>query len=98
MERFFQIAAVILGGITAYFLWTNNNDGAFVAAIFGAVSFFLSIRTQVKGRLNERERERLALEEEEEEELRRLEEAEEDEMDFETDEEDLFVRETRERR
>lgn len=94
MERFFQIAAVILGGIAAYFLWTNNNDGAFVAAVLGAVSFFLSIRTQVKRRLNERERERLALEEEE---VRQLEEAE-DEADFEIDKEELFVRETRERR
>ena len=92
MERFFQILAVILGGIAAYFLWTKNNDGAFVAAVLGAVSFFLSIRTQVKGRLSERERERLALEEEE---LRRLEEAEED-ADFEIEREKLFTRETRE--
>jgi hypothetical protein len=91
MERFFQISAVILGGIAAYFLWTKNNDGAFLAAALGAVSFFLSMRVQIKGRLNESERERLALEEEE---LRRLEEAEEN-ADFEIEREKLFTRERR---
>lgn len=65
MERFFQILAVILAGVAAYFLWQGNADRAFVAAIFGAVSFFLSVRVQVKGRLNQREAERL------EEEMRR---------------------------
>jgi hypothetical protein len=90
MERIFQISAVILGGVAAYFLWTGYKDGAFVAAVLGAVSFFLSIRVQVKGRLNERERERLALEDEE---LLRLEEAEEsiESMDFETEREDIIT-------
>ncbi len=87
MERIFQISAVILGGIAAYFFWTGYKDGAFVATVLGAVSFFLSIRVQVKGRLSERERERLALEEEE---LLRLEEAEES-MDFKTEREDLIT-------
>ncbi len=95
MERFFQIAAVILVGVAAYFLWIGNADGAFISAALGAVSFFLNIRVQIKGRLDERELERLALEEEEE--LRQLEEAE-DEADFEIDKEELFVRERRERR
>lgn len=54
MERFFQILAVILAGIAAYFLWQRNGDGAFVSAVLGAVAFFLSIRFQVKGRLNQR--------------------------------------------
>jgi hypothetical protein len=63
MERFFQILAVILAGIAAYFLWQGNNDGAYVSAVLGAVSFFLSIRFQVKGRLQQRERERLEEEE-----------------------------------
>lgn len=57
MERFFQIAAVILIGIAAYFLWSGNTDGTFVAAVLGAVAFFLSVRFQVKGRLKERENE-----------------------------------------
>ena len=55
MERIFQILAVILAGIAAYFLWQGNNDGAFVAAVLGSVSFFLSIRFQVKERMKQRE-------------------------------------------
>ncbi len=66
MERFFQITAVILIGIAAFFWWRGNADGLFIAAVFGAVSFFLSVRFQVKGRLKEREAER-----EEKEEMRR---------------------------
>lgn len=57
MERFFQIAAVILIGVAAYFLWQGNKDGTFVAAVLGAVAFFLSIRFQVKGRLKQKESE-----------------------------------------
>lgn len=67
MERFFQILAVILGGVAAYFLWQGNAERAFVAAVFGAVSFFLNVRFQVKGRLDQREAERLRAEEEDEE-------------------------------
>ena len=55
MERFFQITAVILIGIAAYFLWNGNKDGMFVAAVLGAAAFFLSIRFQVKERLKQRE-------------------------------------------
>lgn len=54
MDRVLQIVAVILAGIAAYFLWTGNKDGAFVAAVLGCVSFFLSIRFQVKVRNAER--------------------------------------------
>ncbi len=49
-ERIFQIVAVILAGIAAYFLWTGNKDGGFVATVLGAVAFFLSVRFQVKER------------------------------------------------
>lgn len=49
-ERIFQIVAMILAGIAAYFLWTGNKDGGFVAAVLGAVAFFLSVRFQVKER------------------------------------------------
>lgn len=51
MERLFQILAVILIGVAAFFLWRGNTDGMFVAAVFGAVCFFLSVRFQVKERL-----------------------------------------------
>lgn len=57
MERLFQILAVILAGVAAFFLWKGNKDGTFVAAVFGAVCFFLSVRFQVKDRLKQREAE-----------------------------------------
>lgn len=63
MERLFQILAVILAGVAAYFLWIGNNDWFFLSAVAGSVCFFLSIRFQVKERLKVREAERLAAEE-----------------------------------
>lgn len=56
MERIFQITAVILIGVAAFFLWTGNNDWMFVAAVIGAVCFFLSVRFQVKERMEQREK------------------------------------------
>ncbi len=58
MDRLFQILAVILIGVAAFFLWNGNADAAFASAVFGAVSFFLSIRFQVKGRLKLQEEQR----------------------------------------
>jgi len=55
MERIFQITAVILIGVAAFFLWKGNNDAMFVSAVVGAVCFFLSVRFQVKERLKLRE-------------------------------------------
>ncbi|HUR96508.1 MAG TPA: hypothetical protein VMZ26_00440 [Pyrinomonadaceae bacterium] len=60
MDRVFQIVAVIFAAIAAYFLWAGNNDGAFVSAVLGCVSFFLSIRAQVKERNRAREAENAA--------------------------------------
>jgi hypothetical protein len=57
MERIFQIVAVVLAGIAAYFLWVGNKDGAFVSAVLGCVAFFLSVRFQVKERNRIREAE-----------------------------------------
>lgn len=57
MERIFQIVAVILAGIAAYFLWQGNGDGAFVSGVLGAISFFLSIRFQLAERNKIREQE-----------------------------------------
>ena len=51
----FQILAVVLAAIAAYFLYSENTDAMFAAAVFGAVSFFLSIRFQVKERLRKRQ-------------------------------------------
>lgn len=58
MERLFQILAVILAGVAAFFLWQSKTDAMFVSAVFGAVCFFLSYRFQVQERLNQREQER----------------------------------------
>jgi len=58
MDRGFQIAAVILVGVAAYFLWVGNNDGAFVSAVVACVSFFLSVRSQIKERNKVRETEK----------------------------------------
>jgi hypothetical protein len=57
MERVFQIVAVMMAGIAAYFLWGRNTEGAFVSAVLGCVAFFLSIRFQVKERNRVREAE-----------------------------------------
>ncbi len=55
MERLFQILAIVLAAAAAFFFWNGNKDGAFISAVFGCVSFFLSIRTQVKERNRLRE-------------------------------------------
>lgn len=60
IETAFQILAVVLAGAAAYFLWTGNKDGAFISAVLGCLSFFLSIRFQVKARNQMREAEREA--------------------------------------
>lgn len=57
MERIFQISAVILIGVAAFFLWKGNNDAMFVSVVVGAVCFFLSVRFQVKDRMQQREKE-----------------------------------------
>ena len=54
MELVFRILAVILIGIAAYFLWTGDGENAFISAVLGSVSFFLSVRFQIKGRLPDR--------------------------------------------
>ncbi|MEO8649234.1 MAG: MnhB domain-containing protein [Acidobacteriota bacterium] len=55
MERIFQVLAVVLAAAAVYFFWVGNNDGAFLAGVFGSVAFFLSIRAQVKKRNRDRE-------------------------------------------
>ncbi len=57
MERLFQILAVILAGIAAFFWYRGKTDALFVSAVLGAVCFFLSIRFQVKERLKQKENE-----------------------------------------
>ena len=53
-ERTFQLLSVVFAGIAAVFYWRGNYDAMFVTSVVGAVAFFLSIRMQVKTRLDER--------------------------------------------
>ncbi len=55
MERLFQILAVVLAAVAGVLFWLGNNDGLFIAAVLGAVCFFLSVRFQVKERMRRRE-------------------------------------------
>lgn len=50
MEKLFQLSAVVLAGIAAYFLWAGSGDAAFIFVVLGAVSFFLGIRFQMRAR------------------------------------------------
>ena len=50
MERLFQIFAIVLAATAGVLFWLGNSDGLFIAAVLGAVCFFLSIRFQVKER------------------------------------------------
>ena len=58
-ERVFQIISVMLAAGAGYFYWTGQRDYTFVAAVLACLSFFLSIRFQVKERNRIRETERL---------------------------------------
>ncbi|MGI8468290.1 MAG: hypothetical protein ACR2N3_07545 [Pyrinomonadaceae bacterium] len=46
--RIFQIAAVILVGVAAYFLWLGNKDGVFVSLVLSGCAYFLNLRFQIK--------------------------------------------------
>lgn len=58
MERVFQILAVVLAAVAGVFFWLGHTDGLFIAAVLGAVCFFISVRFQTKERLRQREVER----------------------------------------
>lgn len=70
MERVFQIVAVILAGIVAYFLWKGNSDGAFISGVLGAVCFFLSFRFQIKEKMKKVDEEKNVQRQELEEKMR----------------------------
>ncbi len=57
MERLFQLLAMVLIGVAAFFMWKSNNDAMFISAVLGSVCFFLSYRFQVKERMEQREKE-----------------------------------------
>lgn len=57
MVLLFQIIAVALGAAAAFFYWRGDTEVTFVVGVFAAVSFFLSIRFQIKGRMKQSENE-----------------------------------------
>jgi len=54
MVRIFQILAVVLAGAAAFLFWRGDSDMTFVVSVLAACSFFLSIRYQMKARIDER--------------------------------------------
>ena len=54
MERSFQLFAVILIGIAAFFLWTGSSDAGFILAVLACVSFFIATRFPAKARVEKR--------------------------------------------
>ena len=54
MTLIFQILAVILGGVAAYFLWNDNFDWAFALGVLSACSYLIGMRFQIKARLEAR--------------------------------------------
>ena len=52
--RAFQILAVVLIGVAAYFFSRDDKDAAFVSAVLAVCSFFMSYRFQLKRRIDER--------------------------------------------
>ena len=54
LEMTFKILAAVFIGLAAVFLWLENRDGTFVSAVLGCICFFLSIRFQVKQRVDHR--------------------------------------------
>ncbi|MFM9905976.1 MAG: hypothetical protein ACKVQJ_15545 [Pyrinomonadaceae bacterium] len=54
MERVFQIAAVILAGIAAFFLWRGETESVFVSIVLCAVAYLVSLRFKVRARIKQR--------------------------------------------
>jgi hypothetical protein len=54
----FQVLAVALLAVAAFFLYNGQTDVAFVSVVLGVCAFFLSIRFMIKPRVLERNAER----------------------------------------
>jgi hypothetical protein len=52
-ERAWTIAAVLLLIVAGILLWRNNLSAAFVTATLGAVAWFLSYRSQLRGNIEQ---------------------------------------------
>ena len=49
----FRILAVALAAAAAIFLWRQNTDYAFAAGVLGICSYFLSMRFEMKARVDQ---------------------------------------------
>ncbi|REJ79203.1 MAG: hypothetical protein DWQ47_00210 [Acidobacteria bacterium] len=58
MERLFQAAVVVFVAAAALFFYWGSMDGVFISIVLACLSYFLSVRFQVKARLEERARTR----------------------------------------
>ena len=58
MVQLFQILAVILAGVAAFFYLKEYSDWAFASGVLACCSFFLSLRSQFRARIKERDIER----------------------------------------
>ena len=52
--RVFQILAVVLIGLAAYFFSRGDMDAAFVSGVLAICAFFLNMRFQIKQRIDAR--------------------------------------------
>ena len=52
VEFIFKILAVILLGGAAIFLWQQNWDGVFATVVLGICAYFISMRFQLKARVD----------------------------------------------
>jgi hypothetical protein len=52
MIRGFQILAVILCGVAVFLWWQDNTDWAFASGVLAAAAYFLTLRFQMKERVN----------------------------------------------
>ena len=53
-ERLFQALAIVVAAAAGFFLWRVQTDAAFVTGVLAAVSYFISLRIQIKERLAQR--------------------------------------------
>jgi len=59
MERLLQILAVAILIGAAFFFWRGDSDWSFACAVLGICAFFLSMRFKIKGRMRQREAEKI---------------------------------------
>lgn len=55
IEIVFQIIGSVLGGLAAYFYFTDDTEKTFVCFVLSACSFFLAFRFRLKKRIAARE-------------------------------------------